>query len=245
MCWRRAGISSIVVVGRKKVGHEDGRLPRSSHEKVLTRKTFRIGLNKTGITRLGTYLTQLGYNHVSVRADLLAEWKSGGKDAVFAVTDAHESFEDWPWPLMYCELFERYGGDAKFILTLRWAPEAWLESLKNNSLRRTSLWVHCRKMAYGYNYPHYAEVEHLEIYRRHAAAVEVFFTEARAREQLAILCWEKGDGWNELCDFLGRPRVDFRFPDERRAATTRLSRRRVAMMLGKAARGAGTLFRNG
>lgn len=202
----------------------------------MTRKVFGIGLNKTGTTTLGTCLERLGYDHVSCRADLLADWRAGRKDAVFAVTDAHQSFEDWPWPLMYRDLSARYGTDARFILTLRRSPEAWLRSLKRHALQRTSVRGHCRKLAYGYSYPHHAEVVG-------------FFDSAGANDQLKVLCWETGDGWDELCDFLGHDRVDRPFPHDRRAATPRLTRRRVAnqvvMMAGWAGGRARSLFRTG
>ena len=113
----------------------------------MTQKVFGIGLNKTGTTTLGTCLERLGYDHVSCRADLLADWRAGRKDTVFAVTDAHQSFEDWPWPLMYRDLSARYGTDAKFILTLRRSPEVWLRSLKMHALQRTSVRGHCRDLA--------------------------------------------------------------------------------------------------
>lgn len=77
----------------------------------MTRKVFGIGLNKTGTTTLGTCLEGLGHDHVSCRPDLLADWRAGRKDAVFAVTDAHQSFEDWPWPLWHrAHNYGYYGG---------------------------------------------------------------------------------------------------------------------------------------
>lgn len=198
-------------------------------------KVFGIGLNKTGTTTLGTCMQRLGYDHVSCRADLLAHWRAGRKEQVFAVTDAHESFEDWPWPLMYRDLFARYGPRAKFILTMRRSPEAWLTSLKKHSIQRTSLRGHCRKLAYGYRYPHYSEAEHLEFYNRHQTDVLDFFNTVGARDQLKVLCWETGDGWDELCDFLNHDRVDYDFPHDRRAATPRLNRRRIANHLAMTA----------
>ena len=38
----------------------------------------------------------------------------GRLEEIFAEIDRHESFEDWPCPLMYKELLFRYGPDAKF-----------------------------------------------------------------------------------------------------------------------------------
>jgi len=118
-----------------------------------------------------------------------------------------------------------------------------------HALQRTSVRGHCRKLAYGYSYPHHAEAEHLEIYRRHQADVMEFFETAGASAQLRVLCWETGDGWDALCDFLGHDRVDWRFPHDRRAATPRLNRRRIAnqmaMMAGWAGGRTRSLFRAG
>lgn len=163
-------------------------------------KVFGIGLNKTGTTTLGTCLECLGYQHQSVRPDLQRAWLRGDRETVFKVTDAFQSFEDWPWPLMYRELYERYP-DAKFILTLRSTPEKWLNSLKAHAMFTKPLWS-CRKGAYGYHYPHNSEQAHLDYYDRHTKEVVAFFEEQGASDQLKLLCWENGDGWPELGKFL-------------------------------------------
>jgi hypothetical protein len=68
------------------------------------RKVFGVGLNKTGTTTLGVCLRSLGFRHVSCRRDLLESFRNRNLERVFAVADAHDSFADWPWPLMYGEL---------------------------------------------------------------------------------------------------------------------------------------------
>lgn len=204
----------------------------------MTRKVFGIGLNKTGTTTLGTCLKHLGYDHVSVRADLMADWAAGRFDRIFTITDAHDSFEDWPWPLMYRELAERYP-DARFILTQRRSAKAWLASLEKHALRRTGLRGNPRKLAYGYLYPHYARQAHLDYYARHQSEVIAHFKAIGALDRLQVLCWESGDGWETLCSFLNQPHPQIAFPHERRAKEDRLTLRRVlntgAMLLAGAA----------
>lgn len=167
-------------------------------------KVFGIGLNKTGTTTLGTCLQLLGYRHLGVRRDLLQAYRASRKEAVFAVIDRFDSFDDWPYPLMYRELAERYP-DAKFVLTVRKSPEIWYASLVGHSSRSRPL-KHCRKLAYGYHYPDNARDHHLAFYRRHNREVQEFLG-----DRVRLLCWENGDSWPELCEFLGAelPQADF------------------------------------
>lgn len=178
-------------------------------------KLFGIGLNKTGTSTLGACARLLGFRHVSCRRDLLIRLRQGSLDELFAVCDAHDSFEDWPYPLAYRELFERYGDGARYVLTVRRSPEAWLRSLKNHALL-TQPDAHCRLLAYGHAYPHGFEREHLAFYERHNAEVVAFFRERGASHLLATLCWEEGHGWPELCRLLGEPVPDLPFPHANR-----------------------------
>jgi hypothetical protein len=192
-------------------------------ENSMRSKVIGIGLNKTGTSSLAVCLRQLGYDHLSCRSDLLALYRQGRLDEVFEVMDRHDSFEDWPYPLMYRELAERYP-DASFILTLRKSPEKWLRSLKRHSLH-THPRQHCRSLAYGYPYPHGAEGEHLEIYRRHNQDVVEFFRARGEQNRLLEVCWESGDGWEELCGFLGCEAPEAPFPhanaSDARSSSTR------------------------
>jgi hypothetical protein len=169
-------------------------------------KVFGIGLHRTGTSTLGRCLQVLGYNHCSVRRDLLVAYRGGDMARLLAEAEKFDSFEDWPWPLAYRELFEAFGSRARFILTVRKSPEVWLESLKKHSLR-THPERHCRTLAYGFDYPHGYEAEHVAFYNKHNADVQAFF--ADKRKALLTVCWENGDGWKELCGFLG-----FRIPRE-------------------------------
>jgi hypothetical protein len=167
-------------------------------------KVFGIGLNKTGTTTLGRCLSRLGFSHESCRHDLLDCYRAGDLDSIFKNIDQFDAFEDWPYPLMYRELFDRFGDRARYVLTTRSSPERWLNSLKSHSLR-TPPDRHCRRAAYGYDYPHGRESEHLAFYEQHNQSVRDFFRERSAEHLLLEVCWETGDDWTRLCAFLGFP----------------------------------------
>lgn len=177
-------------------------------------KVFGIGLIKTGTTTLARCFGILGLGtHVASRGDLLAKYREGALDEIFAVSDDAETFEDWPWPLMYRELFYRYGDTARYILTTRSSAEVWLESLKRHSMR-TPVDSHCRLLAFGYNYPHGLEAYHLRFYETHNRQVREFFALQNCQHLLLEVSFDSGHGWPELCAFLNRPVPDVPFPHE-------------------------------
>ena len=211
------------------------------------RKVFGIGLNKTGISTLKQCFRVLGYTHKTHDRDLLVDYREGRMDRIETAMEAHDSFEAWPWGLMYREIFERYGREARYILTLRKTPDTWLTSLKNHSLQSNPD-ENSRYLAYGYDYPHGYEAEHLAIYRKHEADVRAFFAKHGASDCLKVLCWEKGDGWEDVCDFLGHDIPDRAFPHANKTANRlaqvdpeRLARNQAAIeaQLKRIADGAG------
>lgn len=172
-------------------------------------KVFGIGLNKTGTTTLQECGKILGYKCTSCDRSLLDDVVTRGDlSAVQRVVDQHELFEDWPWPLIYKQLDQLYPG-SKFILTVRQTNETWLRSLSSHALR-TSPRLHCRKLAYGYNYPQGHQQEHLDFYERHNQEVRNHFKDRP--NDFIELCWENGDGFPELCAFLGCDVPEAPFP---------------------------------
>lgn len=87
--------------------------PRRSYPKVVG-----VGLNKTGTSTLGVCLRHWGFRHTSVSKEAFALWRSGGAAALKREVRRFDSFEDWPWALMYREIDAAYPG-SKFILTRR------------------------------------------------------------------------------------------------------------------------------
>ena len=172
-------------------------------------KVFGVGLNKTGTTSLRLCGDMLGFRSIGCRSDLLEDLIVRCDVTRLAqVANEHEFFADWPWPLAYRCLDEMFPG-SKFILTTRVTEDAWLTSLKRHSMH-THPFHNCRKLAYGYHFPHMHPDEHIEFYRRHNANVRGFFQ--NRQDQFLEVCWETGHGWHELCAFLHMPAPNFPFP---------------------------------
>jgi hypothetical protein len=180
---------------------------------MTRRKVFGIGFNKTGTSSLGAALRHLGYRHVSHSSAMLAAWQANDFDRIIAETRHHDSFEDWPWPLVFRQLYGEYGDDAHYVLTVRASSEAWLKSLMQHSLT-TNPDRPMRSAVFGHKYPHGREAEHIRLYEEHNRTVRAYFA-ARPKAPFIELCWERGDGWNELCAFLGVAAPDMPFPHVR------------------------------
>lgn len=174
-------------------------------------KVFGIGLNKTGTTTLGEALKLLGYRHHGLSLDLLDEWlKNGFSEDIKQVIEENDAFEDWPWPLMWIEL-ARFYPDAKFVLTIRSSSEKWFESqckhiIRYPDTRRENL------MIYGCEDPKECRSIFVDYYINHNEKVKSWFIENGLSDRLLIVCWENGDGWKELCDFLDLTPPMFEFP---------------------------------
>lgn len=169
-------------------------------------KVFGIGLNKTGTTTLGKCFTHFGYKHQSFDLGLMKHVSRGELEPVFDFVDEYDSFEDWPWPLIYEELDDHYP-NSKFILTTRKDSSTWFESLRRHSERTGP--TEFRKIAYGYEMPHGHESDHIEVYERHNGEVRDYFSDSN---DLLEVCWETGSGWKELCNFLNETEPDIPFP---------------------------------
>jgi hypothetical protein len=176
---------------------------------VARPKIFGVGLNKTGTSTLGYCGKILGYRCTSCNRKLLEDVVlRNDLTHLKKVADQYDFFEDWPWPLVYKELDNMFPG-SRFILTTRSHERKWLDSLKEHSMR-THPTKHCRKLVYGYNFPHKNEREHIEFYKRHIEGVRTYF-HGREKDLLEV-CWENGDGWAKLCAFLRRDVPDVPFP---------------------------------
>lgn len=165
-------------------------------------KVFCIGLNKTGTTSVGDALKILGFNRFGWRpgisAQLVNRWHEGNFSPFTQVIEDHDAFEDLPWPLVFKELEERYP-DAKFILTYRSNEEAWLSSIQKH-IERGSRWLG-HFLIYGSYDPQNDQDLYIQRYNRHNDDVRNYF--ASKPGKLIELCFENGDGWDKLCNFLG------------------------------------------
>lgn len=197
-------------------------------------KVFGIGLNRTGTTSLSRALRLLGYAHAPYAPQLIEPAVRGDRRALARFARRYDSFEDWPWPLVFRWLDRQFPG-SKFVLTRRRTPEAWLKSLSQHCQDRPLVtppervnFVHQpvitpneqHRLALGFEYPELAPEELLGHYRHHNATVRHYFRDRPG--DLLEVCWEEGHGWPELCAFLGkRIPADLAFPNvgaaERRA----------------------------
>ena len=179
-------------------------------------KVFGIGLPKTGTTTLAECMRILGYKHHTYDMDLAASYvRSSDPSQVISRARRFESFDDWPWQVAYRELDSAFPG-SRFISTRRTDVETYLESERRHRLKlgylaptqvpRPSWWDALVPDLFG----QFDRELHRHLYEQHYAGIDDHF-HGRESDVLRV-CWEEGDGWPELCDFLGRPRPDVPFP---------------------------------
>lgn len=155
-------------------------------------KLFGIGMSKTGTTTLAECLKILDLGpHKSFDAQLRRRYLRGKPiEPILEVAAGYRTFEDSPWYMLYRELDQRYPGSL-FILTVR----------KDSLTHAKSSWAHrVRAGAFrGGPSPEYIS-KNSRIYEEHNRGVMEYFEDRPA--DLLVLCWERGDGWEELCRFL-------------------------------------------
>lgn len=179
------------------------------------RKVVGIGWAKTGTTTLGECFETLGLRHAAGRLDLVDHLETGDLSPILAEARHFDAFEDWPWLLVFRELDEAFPG-SKFVLTTRNA-EAWLRSYRNmldtQGAARPRL-VRQRRILYDLPFPDVTEEQLLDRVRRHEREVQAWF--ADRPDDLLVVDWARGNGWQELCDFLDLPIPDVPFPHANR-----------------------------
>ena len=161
-------------------------------------KVVGIGFGKTGTTTLAHCMRHLGYRHRSWNRDLYDAYAQGDMNTIWRTVETHDSFDDHPWPMLYRQIDERYPG-SKFVLTVRRDVDTWLRSLQTKTMRRverTRVWH-----IFGMEHGRFDADKARRMYLEHNAAVHAYFKD-RPNDLLEI-CWECGDGWEQLAPFLG------------------------------------------
>ncbi|MFM7134317.1 MAG: sulfotransferase [Planctomycetota bacterium] len=165
---------------------------------------FGIGLPKTETTTLGAALARLGYRVRDFDREALFAVAGGDVEAALWRAEAYHAFEDSPWWMVYRELDLRFPGSL-FILTERRDEEAWRQSGVKHLARATggildpvaaTFVGHFARLGVAPDRQH-------EAYAFHGRAVRAHF--AGRESQFRVLNWDRGDGWPELCGFLGVP----------------------------------------
>lgn len=200
-----------------------------------TPKVFCVGMNKTGTTSLDAALTQLGYR-VAPQAPaelLIHDWAQRKFTALVEFCHTADAFQDIPFSLPYTyQVLDMHFPQSKFVLTIRASSDEWYRSicsfhgkLWNNGQIPQMEHLKAAKyrypgyayeaLKYVYNTPDddlYNQSTLIQLYERHNAAIQEYF---RYRpDDLLVLNVSHPNSYHQLCDFLGKPRVDATFPWE-------------------------------
>lgn len=166
-----------------------------------------IGFQKTGTSSLREALKTLGYRVRDGGFELLHAAIRKDKQRLLKALEPYDAVEDNPWPLLFRELDE-WCPQSKFILTVR-SEADWLRSVSHHigDLRDPMHeWIYGVGKGLPKEYPENA----LKVYRDHKQAVRDHFKE-RPKDFLE-LDFTKGDGWDQLCAFLGHDIPSEPFP---------------------------------
>lgn len=182
--------------------------PENGREKI-----FGIGLPKTGLTSLLSLMTDLGFDAKGRQYDMAMHFYAGRYGTILDFYDRHDFFIDHPTCLMYKLAFERYGPDAKFILTLRSTPQLWFDSLKRHNRYARPI-GHKHRKWFGRYYPHGFDSEHIAYYEQHRDEVLRFFDERNCLDRLLVVSVDEPDSFDDLISFLGVETLHDAFPHE-------------------------------
>lgn len=174
-------------------------------------KIFGIGWAKTGTTTLGKCFEILGYNHQPQRLDFVADLKTDDLSRILELADKKDTFEDWPWLLLFKELDRAFPG-SRFVLTQR-DSQKWVKSYSNmlNNHEVASEEVNeIRRILYGLPFPDVTENQLIARYQKHNSEVSTYFRDRP--NDLLIVDWEQESEWGKLCEFLGKPVPEQSFP---------------------------------
>ena len=168
-------------------------------------KVFGVGLSRTGTVSLTEALKRLGY-------------KAKHYPNLFKVIELAEIYEamtDTP-VIVFMEALDRLYPDARFILTVR-DENTWIQSLTRHYAKKPverimkwKLWN--RRAVYGMN--GFAEQHFRQVRERHEKRVKALFASRPAKLLILDVCG--GQGYEQLCPFLGKPTIDESFPHKNR-----------------------------
>ena len=170
-------------------------------------KVVGVGLIKTGTKTLGVCLRRWGLKHISRDHEAFELWRKGEIETLLRKVGEFDSFEDWPWPLVYREIDREFPG-TRFILTRRKDAKTWFRSVCKHAGRTGP--TDYRKYVFGHEMPYGREKEHIQFYESHLRSVRAYFKDRPG--DLLEVCWEDGSGWAELAAFLGFEPPDAPFP---------------------------------
>jgi hypothetical protein len=169
------------------------------------KKVFGIGFHKTGTSSLSVALTYLGYKVMGFFGTDDPDIKENVYKKAESYMERYDAFQDNPWPIIYKELDKKFPGN-KYILTTR-PSEKWISSVVNHFGTSSNP---LREWIYGIGFPKGNEALWIERYERHNREVQEYFKDRP--DDLLIMDFSSGDGWEKLCPFLNKKILRIKFP---------------------------------
>lgn len=185
-------------------------------------KIIGVGFQKTGTSTLREALRILGYTVKDTTPRALIPILRGNYRKVLRIIRGYDALEDTPWYIIYREL-DRLIPGSKFILTIR-DEESWYTSVSKHigNLRAAHHeWIYGK----GKGLPKDDRENTISIYKQHNAGVIDYFHDRP--EDLLVLDFTKGDQWEKLCSFLGKPVPDLPFPHYNKTTEVEQNRKPV------------------
>lgn len=166
-----------------------------------------VGFQKTGTSSLREALKILGYRVKDTTKRALIPILRGNYSKIIRMLKNYDAVEDTPWYIIYKELDELIP-NSKFILTIR-DEESWYKSVSRHidNLRSAN---HEYIYGKGKGLPKDDKKHTIDVYNKHNSEVLEYFK--HRPDDLLILDFTKGDGWEKLCHFLEKDIPNVPFP---------------------------------
>ena len=175
-------------------------------------KVFGVGNHKTGTMSLAEALNTLEVKTLHWPWQLYY-------DLDHSLLDYYDGFADFPVPLLYKKLDAKYPG-SRFILTVR-GEDTWLRSVEWHFTEGRTKFEFAKCAAVDdvhrsfYGTTRFNAEIFIEKYRRHNEDVTRYFE--KRPEDLLVLNFERGDGFEALSAFLGKEMPREAFPHSNRS----------------------------
>lgn len=162
-------------------------------------KIIGVGFQKTGTSTLREALKILGYRVKDCSERALIPILKKNYKKILRIINHYDAIEDTPWYMIYKELDKKIP-NSKFILTIR-DEESWYKSVSRHigDLRSAHHeWIYGR----GKGLPKDYKENTIKIYTEHNREVLDYFKDRP--DDLLVIDFTQGDGWEKLCHFLGK-----------------------------------------
>lgn len=172
-----------------------------------------VGFQKTGTSSLREALKILDYRVKDTTKRALIPILRGNYNKIIRMLKNYDAVEDTPWYIIYKELDELIP-NSKFILTIR-DEESWYKSV-NRHIGDIRTADHEYIYGKGKGLPKDDKKHTIGVYNKHNSEVVEYFK--NRPEDLLILDFTKGDGWEKLCHFLDKDIPNIPFPHYNKAS---------------------------